>query len=173
MTSSSGKRRAKPTKINPAFKAGEKPNLTRHWRTLFLDSLAETSNVSEAARRANVNPSRAYKVRREEPDFANAWRVALMEGYAHLEMETLHRLRNGTAKDDPKFDIANALRLLAMHKDTIARAMAQEGEGSEADVLASINAKIAAMRRREEGCEDEHEQGPKNASRLPKGSQSD
>ena len=58
------------TKIRHEYKKGEKDKPNRHWRTLFLDRLAETSNVSAAARAAGVNPSRAYKVRREEPDFA-------------------------------------------------------------------------------------------------------
>ena len=58
------------TKIKRQLKEGEEPGLNRHWRSVFLDLLAETSNVSESARRAGVNPSRAYKVRREEPEFA-------------------------------------------------------------------------------------------------------
>ena len=58
------------TRIKPQLKMGEKSDLNRHWRGLFLDSLAETSNVSEAARRAGINPSRAYKIRNEEADFA-------------------------------------------------------------------------------------------------------
>ena len=62
--------RNKRTKIKAQLKEGEKPGLNRHWRGLFLDCLAETSNVSEAARSAGINPSRAYKIRREEPDFA-------------------------------------------------------------------------------------------------------
>ena len=49
------------TKATPKQKAGEKPMLDRHWRGLFLATLAETSNVSAAAREAEVNPSRAYR----------------------------------------------------------------------------------------------------------------
>lgn len=157
MTQKTVRRSAKQTKINPAYKEGEKENLNRHWRTLFLDRLAETSNVTEASRKAEINPSRAYKVRREEPDFARQWHVALLEGYAHLELETLQRLRMGTEKDDPKFDIANALRLLAMHKETVAREKALHGTESEAEVLASINTKIAAMRARESAIKEDLE----------------
>ncbi len=135
--------------LRPEYTAGEEGKLTRHWRTMFLDILAETSNVSEAARTTGINPRRAYKVRREDPDFAKAWHDALLEGYEHLELETLFRLRTGTTTDDPKFDMANALRLLAMHKETIARERARRGASSEAEVLASINAKIAEMRSRD------------------------
>ncbi len=141
----------KTTKINPAFKVGERDRLDRHWRTLFLDTLAETSNVSEAARAAGINPSRAYKVRREEPAFRVKWNEALLEGYEHLEMETLHRLRMGVdgGRDDRKFDIANALRLLTLHRETVARERAIRGEDDEESVLAELNARLDAMRSRE------------------------
>lgn len=86
-------RRTRKTKIRAGLKAGEKPGLNRHWRADFLDCLAETSNVSEAARTAGINSGRAYKVRREEPEFARAWLRALWEGYVHLELEVLRRLR--------------------------------------------------------------------------------
>jgi len=148
----SGKRQY--TEIRPELCEGETGKLTRHWHDLFLDILAETSNVSEAARRANVSPSRAYKIRREEADFARKWHKALVEGYAHLELETLYRLRMGTALDDNKFDIGSALRLLAMHKETIARERAMRGTESEATILASI----MAMRARERSIADELEQ---------------
>lgn len=139
------------TKLTPQQKSGEKPMLDRHWRGLFLAILAETSNVSAAARDAGINPSRAYKVRREEPAFRQAWYAALLEGYEHLEMETLHRLRMGVeaGREDRKFDIANALRLLMLHRETVARERALHSEDDEEEVLAELNAKLDQMRSRE------------------------
>ncbi len=137
------------TKLKPELKTGEKANLNRHWRGLFLDTLAETSNVSEASRKAGANPSRAYKVRRSEQDFREAWKAALLEGYEHLELETLYRLRHGTGKDDNKFDVANALRLLTLHRETVAHERAKHAHVDEESVLESLNAKIDAMRKRE------------------------
>lgn len=134
------------TKIKRQLKEGEEGQLNRHWRGVFLDFLAETSNVSKAAEEAGVNASRAYKVRREEPEFAKQWRAALLEGYEHLELETLRRLREGTAADGPKFDIANALRLLVMHRETVARAQAEQRNVSAAEVRASIDRKVEAIR---------------------------
>ena len=136
------------TKIKSQLKAGEEPGLNRHWRGLFLDFLAESSNVSESARRAGINPSRAYKVRREEPEFARAWLAALYEGYVHLEMEVIRRLREGdmqTAEAD-KYDFANAIRLLAAHRETAARAQAAQRNVSAAEVRASIDRKVEAIR---------------------------
>lgn len=119
------------------------------WRRVFLDSLAETSNVSHAAREAQIEPTRAYRARREEAEFRREWFDALLEGYQHLEMDMLHRLRFGVGKDDNKFDFANAIRLLMLHRETVARERALRGSGDKASVLASLNAKIDLMRERE------------------------
>jgi len=137
------------TKIRPEQKAGERAYLDRHWRGLFLDRLAETSNVSEAARFAGINPSRAYKVRRMEQVFRDLWHEALLEGYAHLEMEVLERLRSGTGKDDPKYDFAAALRLLTLHRETIASERAARGPREQGGYVAALNAKLELMRTRE------------------------
>ncbi|HSG33610.1 MAG TPA: hypothetical protein VLA37_03685 [Sphingomonadaceae bacterium] len=123
---------------------------TAHWRKGFLEALAESSNVKAAAVQANILPQTAYRLRRADTAFRTQWYEALLEGYEHLEMETLHRLRMGTAKDDPKFDIANALRLLALHKETVARERALREDEDEDAILASLDAKIEAMRAREE-----------------------
>lgn len=132
-------------RIAPACKEAE-GQLTRHWRGEFLAALAETSNVTAAANTAGVHPSRAYKVRRLEQDFAAQWRLALYEGYEHLEMEVLAYLR-GKAPEH-KIDVANAIRLLAAHRDTVARMRAMEEDDDEQAVLDSIDAMIDAMRQR-------------------------
>jgi hypothetical protein len=136
------------TKIKAQLRQGKNSGLNRHWRTLFLDFLAETSNVADSARRAGINPSRAYKVRREEPEFARAWLGALWEGYTHLEMEVLRRLRDGdhstTGKD--RYDFANAIRLLTLHRENAARAQAVQRNVSTAEIRASIDRKIEAIR---------------------------
>ena len=144
------KRSSSRTKIRPEYTEGEMATLNRHWRTLFLDTLAETSNVSHSARRAGINASRAYKVRREEPEFARAWLSALWEGYIHLEMEVLRRLREGDSEtsDGSKYDFANAIRLLAAHRDNAAKAQAEQRNVSAAEVRASIDRKVEEIRLR-------------------------
>lgn len=117
------------------------------WRSEFLASLAETSNVTAAAAKAGVKPDRAYKTRRSEPGFAKAWREALCEGYDNLEMELLHRLRFGESRDgEAKFDNANALRLLTQHRETVARQRAIRENSDIKQVRASIHAKLLALR---------------------------
>jgi hypothetical protein len=148
MTKAIGVRRmGARTKLTPAQRAedGEGP-LSKHWRTYFLQKLAETSNVKASAEYAGVATSRVYKARREHAGFAQAWRAALSEGYQHLEMEVLGYLR-GTATDR-KIDVANALRLLAAHRATVAQQRAASDECDEQQVLDSIDAMIDEMRRR-------------------------
>lgn len=95
--------------------------INRMWRYTFLAVLAETSNVTRAAEAANVSTARAYKMRREEPEFRRAWREALTEGFEHLELELLRRLREAefTTPDGGKYDFANAFRILAAHRGTV------------------------------------------------------
>lgn len=145
-TKTSAASSSRRTKINAALaKDEEKSN--RHWRTEFLAALAETSNVTAAAAAAGVHPSRPYKVKRLEPEFARHWRTALCEGYDNLEMEVLHRLRFGEPKDvERKFDNATALRILGQHRETVARERAQRDNADIGAVRASIHAKLAALR---------------------------
>jgi len=126
------------------------PATDRHWRTRFLDHLAESSNVTQSAEHAGIDASRVYRLRRAEPDFARQWQTALAEGYAHLEMEVLRRLREGDFKtgDGEKCDFANAIRLLVAHRDTAAGGQARERDVSAAEVRASIDRKIEDIRRR-------------------------
>lgn len=136
--------------IRPGLKEGEGERINNNWRRLFLDHLAESSNVTASAAKAGISASRAYKVRREEAEFARQWIVALAEGYLHLEMEVVRRLREGDFKTvgDEKFDFANAIRLLAAHRDSASRAANQVRDVSAAEVRASIDRKIEDIRRR-------------------------
>ncbi len=140
--------RRKPTTLTPKQRQQEvEGKIDKHWRTYFLQKLAESSNVTASAACAGVATSRAYKTRREDPRFAAAWHDALVEGYQHLEMEVLGHLR--AADPDKKFDVANALRLLAAHKATIAaqKRIDPEEEDDQA-VFDSIDRMIDEMRER-------------------------
>lgn len=125
------------------------------WRKLFLAELAATSNVAASARVAGIHPSRAYDARRNDPEFYRRWQEALCEGYDHLEMQLLQRLREGELKPAGAakrsvrtFDNATAFRLLTVHREQVARQRAiHENRNAEA-VLAAIDAKIDMMRER-------------------------
>ncbi|WP_432201708.1 hypothetical protein ACRAQ7_06115 [Erythrobacter sp. W53] len=123
-----------------------KANTCPDWHAPFFNGLAETSNVKAAIKRAKISASHVYRLKREDPAFANQWNEALLQGYESLELETLDRLRHGMISDDRKYDIANALRLLGMHRDAVAKHRAFKAHNNEEAVIQAINAKISALR---------------------------
>ncbi|MGH6786802.1 MAG: hypothetical protein ACREBO_08225 [Novosphingobium sp.] len=125
------------------------------WSKVFLAELAATSNVTAAAKKAKAPISTVYDARRNRPEFNRAWFQALCEGYAHLEMELLHRLRTGEVKPAAgakkgvrTFDNAIALRQLAAHKESVGRAKAVRSHADAEAIVQSINAKLEQMRQR-------------------------
>ena len=125
------------------------------WSAIFLAELAATSNVTAAAKKAGVSTRAVYDTRRQDAEFARAWRRALCEGYDALEMALLYRLRVGELKPAAgakratrSFDNATALRLLAAHRETVARERAIREEEDADAILASLNAKLEKMRER-------------------------
>lgn len=127
----------------------------KEWSKVFLAELARTSNVTASATRARVVTSTVYEARRSKPEFNRAWQRALCEGYEHLEMELLHRLRIGEVKPASSakrgvrsFDNGIAFRLLLAHKDSVSRQRAiRDNEDSEA-IVQAINAKLEKIRER-------------------------
>lgn len=117
------------------------------WEPRFLSALAECSNVAVSADAANITAGYVYKLRRIDPVFARKWRQALFKGYEHLEMETLCHLR-GENPSERKFDVGNALRVLAAHSKAIAAERALRDDEDEQEVLDSIDRMLDEMRER-------------------------
>jgi hypothetical protein len=134
----------------PAARRRRNPSATHKWQKEFLATLGEISNVTAAAEKACISLRHVYKVRREDPEFARRWQVALCEGYDNLELELLHRARRGTAgaEKDQKFDNAVAFRLLTAHRESAARQRALQDNEETDQIIASINAKLDLMRER-------------------------
>jgi hypothetical protein len=95
-------------------------------RSLFLDHLAETANVSAAARKAGVSTSCVYRERRRYPAFQADWHKALTEGYVRLETNLLSEaLVAASGNISEKTLKAKALKirlgmqLLAAHRATV------------------------------------------------------
>ncbi len=125
------------------------------WAPIFLAVLAETSNVSAAAKASGINTSKAYEVRRSNPEFYRKWQVALCEGYDNLEMELLRRMREGEIKPAAgakrgvrTYENAVGLRLLEAHKVSATRERAKRDNQDAVHVIAAINAKLDKMRER-------------------------
>lgn len=140
---------------NGADEVRRKHGAPKNWRDLFICALAETSNVEAAAKEAGIRLAWAQKMRREDPEFSQRWHDALCEGYDSLEMDLLYRLRSGRLEEvdedgtKRKFDIATGFRILAAHREALAKANPQEDPQDEQAVIESINKKIDAMRARE------------------------
>lgn len=132
------------------------------WAKPFLAELAVTSNVSAAARKAKVASTTVYDARRASAEFNRKWLQALCEGYDHLELELLLRLRTGELKPAAgakrgtrSFDNGTALRLLIAHRQSAARQRAIRDDQDSETILASINAKLEKMRERRLAAEEE------------------
>ncbi|MEM1050978.1 MAG: hypothetical protein AAGI28_02680 [Pseudomonadota bacterium] len=124
----------------------------------FLSYLAESSNVTRSADQAGLSKGAVYQRRRQDATFARKWLTALYEGYLHLELEVIRRLREGEmqGKNKDKYDFANAIRLLSAHRENAARAQAEQRNVTAAAVRASIDRKVEDIRqqvRQEKGRE--------------------
>jgi hypothetical protein len=128
----------------------------KNWQGIFINALAETSNVKKAADEAGVSQACVYKTRRTDADFARRWYGALAEGYDNLEMELLSRLREGRLEDTDeagnkrKFDIGTAFRCLIAHRDTVEREKGRKTLADEVATMKAINARIDELRAKEE-----------------------
>jgi hypothetical protein len=98
---------------------------TARMKANFLDHLAATCNVRDAAAAIGVTPGSLYQLRRRDAAFAEAWREAVVLGYDMLETLLLGHVLSGrdgrTIAGGPhgpiEFDAA--LRLLAQHGATL------------------------------------------------------
>ena len=139
--------------------------LSRSWKRIFLNALAQNSDLDAACAAARTTVARVHSVRREDPEFAIAWRAALLEGYENLELETLFYLRSGNAPHgQTKFDAVNAIRLVRGQAEIAARERAIRDEDGDQAVLDSIDRKLDRMRERAAANaalleEDAHEPG--------------
>lgn len=150
----------------PALPTASSRPAKAKWTKIFLAELAATSNVTASAKRAGVTTALVYETRRADAEFNRAWRIALCEGYDALEMALLQRFRDGEVKPATgarrgvrSFDNATALRLLAAHRETVARERACREEEDADAILLSINAKLSKMRERAMAAKTERPHG--------------
>lgn len=133
----------------------------------FFDAVAETCNVSLAARRAGVSVASAYARRRRHAGFAQRWEIAVDEAIMTLSMAIAERGLNGV-RDEPgtgtkgvrKFNEAAALGLIKIHHEArTRRALAQAGAGGGGEVMGVVEVEalrgelLARLERLAAGCE--------------------
>jgi hypothetical protein len=63
----------------------------------FLEALAETASIAEAARRVRMTPQAAHWLRRQPAavDFRAGWEAALAQAWQSVEASVLERVLNG------------------------------------------------------------------------------
>ena len=147
---------------------GEKPQVRRprahEWtkakEQLFLDTLAETCNVTLAVEAAGMSLAGTYMKRKRDAAFRAGWRDALGIAYSRLELVLLDRAFNGTEKLTTRRDGSEermreypnqiALQLLRMHKDAVEETAPenQPGEDELEEVRQRLFDKLQRLRKR-------------------------
>lgn len=137
-------------------------------RRRFMTALAETCNVTEAARMARKSVSSAYSRKRADPGFAREWQQALTVGYDELETLLLREALFGSEQEEVTLDADGAVkgrklrrgrdsgvafRLMQAHREEVLRIRAEQvrdGQGG-ADALERLRAELDAVRARRKG----------------------
>jgi hypothetical protein len=148
---------------------------TRAQERMFLETLAETCNASEAARVAGKCRAGAYRRRGIDPAFAKAWDEALDMGYAEIELMLMRAALFGTEAEEVTTDadgavkarkvkrapsLTVALRLFLCHREKVAKIRAgreaarQQAERPDsAEAIALVDAVMGEVTRRRAAAE--------------------
>lgn len=151
-----GPHKGKLQKVSADPKTSKRKVVTAEQYQLFLEHLAESSNVQASARAAGISGYHVYGLRRNNAQFRHDWDQALYEGYNLLHMEALRRARFGderteTVKDEVvrvvhSFDNRLTATLLSLHRATAER-VARDVEEAPPPDPAELAAKLRAALR--------------------------
>jgi hypothetical protein len=81
----------------PKARKPRRADISEAQKDRFFVTLAETCNVTRAAKAAGFCTDWAYRRRKRDAAFRNAWLAAVREGYAKLELVLLER-RKGSRR---------------------------------------------------------------------------
>jgi hypothetical protein len=91
--------------------------LTPEKRSLFLETLSDTANVTRAAQAIGMARTYMYEVRGADPEFEKAWDAAVQLGTSALEDEATRRASEGW--DEPVFYQGEQTGLIRKFSDTL------------------------------------------------------
>ena len=124
----------------------------------FVETLSETCNVTLASEAAKVSTTSAYKRRKLNAAFRNAWREAIGLAYQKLELVLIERALNGTEKivikaegrEERMREYPNhiALQLLKMHRETAIEAQTDVPEDEVSETRQRVLEKLGRLRER-------------------------
>lgn len=155
------RRKAELTIAGGAMPRLRKPR-ARDWtkakEETFLTTLAETCNVTVAAKAAGVSVSAAYARRKKVAAFRAGWAEAIAMAYQRLELVMLDRALNGTEKIVVRKDGSEermreypnqvALHLLKMHRDSAMETIEEPAEADIEEVRQRLFDKLQRLRKR-------------------------
>jgi hypothetical protein len=143
----------------PQQRTGRRSDWTQAKADKFIKVLADSCNVSLAARAISRSISNVYKQRTTNATFRAAWDQALAIGYARLEMMMLERalhgvekavkLSNGESKIMREYNDRVALALLRQHRDSVGAIETRLDDEDYQEACERIIEKLARLRERD------------------------
>ena len=138
---------------------GRKSDWTPAMAAKFAEVLADSCNVSLAARAIKRSIGNVYLQRTRDAAFRASWDQALAIGYARLEMMMLERalhgvekavtLKNGESRIMREYNDRVALALLRHHQGAVAQIEAEADEEEYREACERIIDKLGRMRERD------------------------
>ncbi|MFM2411273.1 MAG: hypothetical protein RL481_2101 [Pseudomonadota bacterium] len=130
---------------------------------VFLEQLAQSSNVTASAKMAGFTTGPVYDLRKKSPEFCARWHAALCEGYVRLEADLLAEALRSSAPNLKDITLKQrqmktrlGLSLLAAHRLAV-RGHDSSGPTSSRDpkeVRARLEKRFAEIRNRLGGDDD-------------------
>ena len=146
-------------KSSPKQRRASPQSITEKQIETFFVTLAETCNVVRSAKAAGFSANWAYRKRKRDASFRNAWAEAVREGYARLELVLLERAIKGTPKlvrtskgsDRVMREYSNtlAVALLKRHAETADSASYEPAEAELAEIRERILERLDRIRERD------------------------
>lgn len=144
----------------PQQRTGRRSDWSQAKRDKFIEVLADSCNVSLAARAIKRSISNVYKQRTQNADFRAAWDQALAIGYARLEMMMLERalhgvkkiivLKSGETKVMREYPDRIALSLLRLHRENVAATDDGVDDDDYQEACQRIITRLERLRERDE-----------------------
>ena len=148
------------SKLGPQKRTGRASDWTQDKADRFVEVLADSCNVSLAARAIRRSLSNVYKQRARDAVFRAAWDQALSIGYSKLEMMMLERalhgvekvvaLKNGESRIMREYNDRVALALLRHHRDSVAAFESGVDAEDYDEACERIIDKLSRLRERDE-----------------------
>jgi hypothetical protein len=148
-------------------RTGRHSDFTQAKADKFIQVLADSCNVSLAARAIKRSIGNIYHHRQKDAEFRAAWDQALSIGYARLEMMMLERalhgveklvvLKSGETKVMREYSDRVALSLLRLHRENVAEIDSGVDEQEYREACERIIERLSRLRERDQ--EDEAERG--------------